>query len=170
MNSFTIGGIEVTLRASASWNQQYRPKAIGTDHNMGDGGSVRQTLAGSVGKLRTVIEGNGFTPVGIAGLDYTSSMTLKCAEPRIVTGATTTIVIPANRRADDAPAGFAIVDGEQVSTPISIVTNTVTLTAVSGATAYQVEYVPEITVLADLVEGFNTTSGIHTWTLTCTEV
>ncbi|MCP4342183.1 MAG: hypothetical protein GY799_25705 [Desulfobulbaceae bacterium] len=137
---------------------------------MGDGATVRQTLSGHVGKLRSTISGQGFIAAGISGLDYTQSMVLKCAKPRMISSATNVIDIPAARRADDAPVGFAIVDGEQVSTPLNIVTDTATLTIVSGATAYQVEYVPEITVLAKLDEGFGTSGGRHTWSLTCVEV
>lgn len=171
MNSFTIGGVVVILDAAAKWDQQYRQKSTGVDHATGDGGTIRQALLGAVGKLRTTITGEGFTPIGLAGLDYTQPLVIKCAKPRIAADTDTTVTIPAARRTDDAPAGFAIVAGEQVSTTIiSIVANVATLTAVGSATAYQVEYIPELTVYADLEEGFSTDTGRHTWTLNCVEV
>jgi len=170
MNSFTIGGIVIILENSDTWSQTYRSKNNGTDHPMGDGSTVRQSLAGHAGKLRTTISGEAFDPSPLAALDTTQSLVLKCAKPRVIQSASNVIVLPSERRSDDAPTGWAIVDGVKVASTFSDVTDdTYTVTVNGSATAYQVEYVPEITVLANYNESFDTTSGRHKWSLECVE-
>jgi len=172
MNSFTLGGIAVPLHARLKFNQSYESKRVSTDHAMGDGSTERQTLAGTADKLRTTLSGFGWSPLGLNGLDYTGSLVLKCVEPLIITSASNVITIPAARRSDAGytPVGFAIVDDLQVSTTINIVDNIATLGTVSGATGYQAQYVPEITVYASFKESLASETASYNWSLTCEEI
>ena len=172
MKDFELGGVEVPLEAGHTFSQEYQSKRRSTTYLMGDGSSTRQTLAGTADKLVTTIKGSGWSPLGIAGLDYTSSMTLKCAEPRSVTETDVSIDIPSARRTDTGydPVGFAIVSGELVSTSIGIAGNTATLGAVSGATAYIVQYHPQITVLATFTEGMDANASSYSWEIIAEEI
>lgn len=141
-----IGGVRIGLQAAYDLTQTY--VEIG-------GRTLRRKLDGSAllqrnwGKLRTVISGRGRLPEGLAGLDYTASMTIDCMAPRSIWGASTAITIPAGRRTDWVPHAYAIVDGEHVRTPLTIAVNACTLTAVSGAQGYLVAYYPSLTMYAE---------------------
>lgn len=145
-HNFTLGGVVVSLDASHTLAQTY--ETLG-------GRSLRRLLSGAAhlqttwGKLRTVLTGAGRLPAGLSGLDYTATMTLACAAPLSIWSATTSATLPAGRRSDWAPHGYAVVDGRQVPTGISIATNAVTFTAVSGASGYVVVYYPSLTVYAE---------------------
>ena len=168
MNEFWLGGIKVIEHASLSFNQAYSSKRVSTDHQMGDGGTIRQTLIGTENKLRTQINGWGWMPLNLAGLDYSQPMLLKCFDPRIVAGASETITLPAARRSDAGytPIGYAMVGDEEILTTIDNITDDVaTLVTMPGATSYHVQYVPEITVLATLTENYQSEPDRYYWTL-----
>lgn len=145
-HNLIIGGVVVSYEASHELSQTY--ETLG-------GRSLRRMLSGAGhlqthwAKKRTTISGSGRLPAGLDGLDYTASMSLSCAAPLSIWSATTSATLPAARRADFAPRGFAIVNGHQVPTPISIATNAVTFTAVSGASGYVVSYYPTLTIYAE---------------------
>jgi hypothetical protein len=145
-HNLIIGGVVIALESSHGLTQTY--ESIG-------GRSLRRMLNGNAllqtqwAKQRTIIKGRGRLPPGLDGLDYTSSLTLSCAAPLSIWSATTSATLPAARRSDFPPRGFAIVNGRQISTPISIATNTVTFTPVSGATGYVVIYYPTMIVYAE---------------------
>ena len=145
-HNLIIGGVVIGYEASHDLKQSY--ETIG-------GRSLRRMLSGSGNlqthwaKQRTTISGSGRLPPGLSGLDYTVSMSLSCAAPLSIWSATTSATLPAARRSDLAPRGFAIVNGHQVQTPISIATNAVTFTAVTGASGYVVSYYPTLTVYAE---------------------
>jgi hypothetical protein len=144
-HNIIIGGIEIGFSASHEISQTYEP--VG-------GRSTRRLLNGAAllqhhwAKLNTTIQGSGRLPEGLAGLDYTAPIEIKCLAPRSIFAAGTSITLPASRRTDRAPVGYAIVNGNLVRTAISIATNTATLTAVSGASGYLVAYYPILTVYA----------------------
>jgi hypothetical protein len=141
-----IGGVEISFDAAYQLSQTY--ETLG-------GRSLRRMLSGAAllqsswAKRRTVISGQGRLPEGLSGLDYSASMTISCAAPLSLWSATTSATLPAARRTDWAPHGYAIVNGRHVATPISIATNAVTFTAVAGASGYVVAYYPSLTVYAE---------------------
>jgi hypothetical protein len=136
---------------------------------MSDGTGVKQTAW--TGKILSRIRGKGWVPHGLHALDYSASMELSCIAQRSITSASNVIVIPAARRSDLAPTGFAVVADQLVSTSISIATNTATLGTVSGSTFYCVYYYPKITVFAKLPTENNThTSAEYDWELVCEQV
>lgn len=146
LHNIKIDSIEIGFDAANTLNQTYE--------DLG-GRSLRRKLDGTAhlqtawSKVRTVITGQGDVPEGLDGLDYTTTHTLYCAAPRSIASASNVITLPATRRSDWAPHGYAIVDGRQVRTAVSIATNTATLTTVSGATGYVCAYYPTLTVYLD---------------------
>ena len=162
-----IGGVVIGFDAAHELSQTY--EEIG-------GRALRRKLDGAAhlqknwGKLRTVIRGSGRLPEGLSGLDYTSTLTIACMAPRSIWSATTTATLPAARRSDWAPHGYAIVSGRHVRTPISISTNTVTFTAVSGASGYVVAYYPSLTCYVEPPrQEFSGRGPAASWALTAEE-
>lgn len=124
-------------------------------------------------KVRTAIRGTGRFPDQLAAVDWSVAFEIECAAPLAIHGATTTIVIPAARRTDWAPFAKALVAGRLVSTPMTIATDTCTLTAVAGATSYMVYYFPKLTCFAvsPPSRSFDgRTSGNNGWELIAEEV
>ena len=163
-----VGSVKIPLDASYSLEQTYEVIEQGAAllRKM-DGSAVRQT---AYTKLRSTISGQGKIPPGLASMDFSASFTLYCMAPRSIYSASTTVTLPAARRSDWAPHAYAIVDGRLVKTPISIATNTGTLTAVSGATGYYTDYYPTLSVFSrGPVESFNGRGGGASWSLTCEE-
>ena len=147
-----IGGVTVPVYAMTEISQRYEPLQASHDRRTADGTLITRTLWS--GKLRTVISGSGLIPPGLADLDFDSNMTLSCVAHRAITQAGNVFTLPAARRTDSGstPYGRAAVGDAWVSTPVdSLVSNTLTLTAVTGATAYQAVWFPELTVKARLV-------------------
>jgi len=147
---FELGGIAVPTLAILDFSQTYDAVRQNTIKRKVDGTGLLHSSPLS-GKIRTRLSGKGWSTAGLNGLDYSQAMTLKCAVPMGVNSASNVIVIPAARRSDVGyePAGFVILaDGSRVSTGFdSVVTDTYTLTTVAGASFYQVEYFPQISVL-----------------------
>lgn len=141
-----IGGVVIGFDAAHQLSQTY--EEIG-------GRALLRKLDGSAllqrnwGKVRTVISGSGRLPEGLSGLDYTASMSIHCMAPKSIWSATNTIILPASRRTDWAPHGYAIVSGRHVRTSVSIATNTATLGTVTGASGYVCAYYPILTVYAE---------------------
>jgi hypothetical protein len=167
-HNIIINNVEIGFSAAHQLSQTYEP--IG-------GRSLRRMLTGSAilqhhwAKLKTTISGSGRLPEGLAGLDYSASFDIKCMAPRSIWSATTTATIPASRRTDWVPHGYAIVSGNHVKTAISIATNTVTFTAVSGASGYVVAYYPILTVFASPPSlTFDGRGPVAGWTIEAEEI
>ena len=146
-HNFILGGVTVAFDAAHQINQDYEPLAGAAVLRLSSGAAVKQTAWD--GKLRTTLSGSGRLPPGLDGLDYSASLSLSCMAPRSLWAAATTgLSLPASRRTDWAPHGYAIVNGRQMPTAISIVVNAVTFTAVAGASGYVCAYYPTLTVFA----------------------
>lgn len=162
-----IGGVRISLDAAHSLSQSYEDLGGRSLRRKLDGAALLQT---QWRKTRTVISGSGRLPDGLAGLDYTASLSISCMAPRAVWSANTTVVIPAARRTDWAPHAYAIVDGRHVRTDMAIVVNTCTLTAVSGAQGYMVAYYPILTCYAELRQTFDGRGPSAGWEIIAEEV
>jgi hypothetical protein len=125
-------------------------------------------------KLRVTTSGSGWMPPSLAALDTAAQQTLKCAVPRSIPCSGLTATLPAARRSDSGhtPYGIAILpSGQAVKTAAALVGDVATVTAVSGATAYAVQYYPQLTVwaLRPSASG-NRGDASHRWELVCEEV
>ena len=128
-------------------------------------------------KVRTVIESLGWIPAGVTSLNLGTTHLMKCAMIRSADSDTATVTVPAGRRSDIEPLGFAIVDDLAVSTPITNLadilagtTDDATLTAVAGAVSYRVHYWPEITVVILSNDSDGDEQGRFNWTLEAEEI
>lgn len=168
-----VGPVVLALRSRWSLTQTYSELRAEEQRRAADGSLyIRRAWAG---KLRTEISGEGKLPLALAQLDTSSPVTLACASPRHIAGDRTTITLPSTRRsgAAYAPLAWAIVDGDLVSTTVSITDDVATCGTVSGADAYQVAYWPHITAhITRATETLTTSSGQHSyrWQLIAEEV
>lgn len=102
------------------------------------------------GKVRTVIEGQGRLPDGLVSFgseDPRIPHLISCFEPMDLHTTSTSILLPAaNRRVDMYefnPVGYGISqDGNLIPTKATVVGDNITLTSVTGATAYKLMYWP----------------------------
>lgn len=91
----------------------------------------------------------GWVPAGLDALDWSQTHVLGCVAPRSIQAAGRVITLPAARRTDAAPYGFAV-DAVGLLRPVAVtvVGNVATLGADAGAVSYQVLYYPLLTVRA----------------------
>lgn len=169
MPTLKIAGVEFAIQSFPA-TQEYPPLEGATVHRMLNGAGLKQT---HWRKLTTTITGNGWAPAALDGVDWSQPFEISCIKPRTIHSATVTATLPAARRSDMAVNVYAraIVGGELVATPVSVVTNTATATAVAGATGYQFMYYPKANFLsAGPTESLDMQTGVYGWTLTAEEV
>lgn len=167
--SLILAGVAIPLHASLQLRQVYEPIGGSSVLRMQSGKGLKQT---HWRKLRTTLQGQGWIPPGLAGIDYSQPMIMSCIAPRAVTRGSTVIDIPADRRGDTGyePAGWAQVGDAWVSTPLVMNGDQATLTAVSGADLYMVMYYPQITVLTDGPQEDDTIdTAAYSWSLAAEE-
>lgn len=165
-----VNGIEVPLGAAESINQKYEPLASEGILRTMDGTAIKQ-VAWS-GKTRIETTGTGRLPLPLQDIDYGLSFVMQCASPIEKQSASNIIVLPTNRRADVSPVGYAIVNGREVRTPLSLTGDTATLTVVTGANGYVVAYWPTFTVFGTRpteTDNARAKSG-RSWSFVCEQV
>jgi hypothetical protein len=164
-----IGGLVVTVQAAGEIEQSFDDIGGSAIIRMLDGTGIKQS---HWRKLRTRITGSGQVPPGLAGLNYDDELLLKSCGARSIQAATNVITVPAARRTDAGyePRGYAIVNGMYAFTPLALVGDVATLTAVSGAQGYGVKYWPQLTVLAEFSESNQETRSIWSWQIEAEEV
>lgn len=166
----TINGLPLPLRIGAEVQQTYEDFGGYAVLRLGAGAAIAQQ---SWRKLRTTLSGTGITPPGLAGIDWTQPITLGCIAERSIQSATNVITIPAARRTDAPPYGWAVTAAGMLrSTPVSIAGDVATLTPVAGAAGYQVAWYPLLSVL--VLDGvrvsFDAVGAVASWELACEEV
>lgn len=140
-----LGGIVIPFRAANGFDQQVEPIGASSLRRTINGTAIKQTAW--AGKLRVTLQGDGWAPLGLQGLDYSAPLTLRCAIPEAIRSQVAAITLPAGRRSDPgyAPFGRAhLPGGAEVATPVSLVGDVATCTAVAGAIGYAVWYWPEL--------------------------
>lgn len=164
--SLIIAGYVIPWHARHGLAQTY--EVIGgrtRGRKLSGAGYVQQHWA----KLRTTISGEGSLPAPLAGLDPATSYEISCAEPRVIAG-TASITLPAGRRSDVAPIGYAVLDGLLVETPVSIAGNVASLTAVTGAQHYEVRYWPKFTAHLEIEAEADVNGAARRWRVVAEEV
>jgi hypothetical protein len=164
-----VAGVEFALQTFPA-SQEYNPLTGAKVHRMLNGAALKQT---HWRKLGTRISGDGWAPAALAGVDWSFPVEIWCIQPRAIHSATVNTTLPAARRSDFADAVLcrAVVNGELVETPVSVVTNTATATAVGGATSYQFMYYPKLNFYSDgPTEALSSKDGVYGWSLEAEEV
>jgi len=104
-------------------------------------------------------------------VDVGTAAVLSCVKPTAIYSTSNVITLPADRRSDTDYEPWATaqtIDGKIVDTTISIVTNTATLGAVSGALQYIVHYYPKFTAFISEPpsESVQDADGSWAWSVT----
>lgn len=166
----TIDGIRLPLAVAGAISQTYEDFGGFGLLRLGLGAAVHQEVWR---KTRTTLSASGLIPPGLAAVDWTAAHTLGCVAPRSIQSASNVIALPAARRTDAAPYGFAV-DAIGLLRPVAVgvAGNTATLAVWAGAVSYQVLYYPLLTVRAPAgvrVE-YDAAGAAAGWELVCEEV
>lgn len=166
----TINGMRLPYASAGEIEQSYEDIGGFSVRRLGGGALIHQE---TWRRVRTVLTAAGWTPPGLSGIDWSQSFALGCVAPRRKKSATNVIGIPAARRTDVPPVGFAILsDGSLLQTGIAVAANVATLTVVPGAIGYEVQWHPLMTVRAPdgVRESYDAQGAVASWELVCEEV
>lgn len=108
----------------------------------------------------------------LSALDIDTPQVIQCIAPRSIHSALPAVALPAARRADVAPYGFAVMpNGLMRRTGGTLAGGTLTLDVVPGAVSYVARYWPELTVLVmSLTEHQDVRGAVAGWDLTAEEI
>ncbi|WP_068634720.1 hypothetical protein [Thauera butanivorans] len=166
----TINGLRLPLRIGGEIQQSYEDIGGFTLLRLGAGAAVPQQ---SWRKLRTTLSAQGIAPPGLAAVDWTQPVTLGCIAARSIQSASNIINIPAGRRTDAPPYGWAVMpDGLLRPTAVAVAGNVATLTAIAGAAGYQVLWYPLLSVyaIAGVQASYDAAGAVAGWELVAEEV
>jgi len=168
--NFILNNIHIPIKAGLDFTQSY--EAIGGTSilRMQSGRAVKQS---HYTKIRTELRGRGWVPTGLEGLNYSETMLLKCAAPRVVSSTSNIMTIPASRREDIGfeVKAFAIVGGELLAVELDLDSNIARIKETPGAVNYQVHYYPELMVFAEPIKvSANIYGAEFSWSLICEEI
>lgn len=139
-----LGGIEIALQAGAPELGEEGLEAS-TVLRMSDGTGVKMT---AWEKASGSISAQGWVPPGLDGLDYSAPIELRTTQVCNMQLTTLVFTLTSTPRPDVAPWAFALVDGELHPTGCVTVDGVATVTAVAGASMYQVCWMPVYSVFA----------------------
>lgn len=163
-----LAGIPLHLMAGPA---QYSEQPLGGETNLRLSGG-RLVTQRHWEKMSGSISGSGYAPPGLDGLDFALHHELRSTKTRTLQGTGTSFTLPAAPRPDKAPWAFAFLPGrsDPVATPCAAVGRSVTVTAVPGASAYQVWFMPMYIVKCSRPnEGQDSSSSMFSWTLSWEE-
>jgi hypothetical protein len=164
-----LGGVPLRLQHGLP-QQTYTP--------LGDGQVLRRSRGAGVKmqhwdpRWQITVSGEGWMGPGLAALDFTQALELRCTQQMELHTTGTSTVIPGNVRPDVAPWVLAFTGRDWVKTPITwdAETKVVTITPVAGALEYQVCWMPVFTVLmARPARGLDPGTNVHSWSFTAEE-
>lgn len=163
--AFELGGIVMPLDAAFRVSQQVERAGGRSALRFANGASLRQQ---AWRKLRVVISGDGWSPLGLDALDFESTMTFKSCAPLAIRSNSNVITLPATRRTDAGylPYAWAHLPNGPASTAVSISTNVATCVSIADAISYSVSYFPQLTVWADPPsQQFDVAGAASSWEL-----
>lgn len=164
-----VAGVEIALQTFPV-NQSYKPIEGAPVHRMLNGAALKQQ---HWRKLGTSIAGDGWAPPALAAVDWSVPVEISCIQPRAIHSGTVNATLPAARRADlDVNVlARAVVNGELVETPVSVLVNAATATAVAGASSYQFWYYPKLSFYSSgPTESLDLAGAAFGWQLEAEEV
>lgn len=162
-----LGGLPIALHAGAP---------VITDGKLAAGTGTVRLSGGTLVKMERyskragTISAQGWMPPAWGGLDFSGPLELRSTKVRTVAGTGLVYTLPFTPRPDQEPWALALVGGEWVPTPCSTVAGVTTVTAVAGATQYQVWAMPIYSVMVDPPdESQDQSANAHSWTLSWEE-
>ena len=167
-----IAGVEIALQTFPTSQSYSRVDGGSLLHRMLNGAGLPQH---QWSKLAISIAGDGWAPPALAGVDWSAAVEIACIAPRAIHSATVNATLPAARRSDltATPNVYcrAVVAGELVETPVSVLVNAATATAVAGATSYQFYYYPKLICWSrGPSESLDLAGAAYAWSLEAEEV
>lgn len=162
--SLKIGNIIIPREAGFTLRQTYDPILARTLLRTKSGNGIGQTRWA---KLRSSITGSGWQPAALDAIDLSVMHAVHCVETLSAYSATTTVTLPHAFRTDTGYTvqAWALVGKSLVSTPVSMAGQVATVTAVSGALQYQVDYYPIITGLVTISKSGDVDAQTKSWTI-----
>lgn len=162
-----LGGIPLVLHAGVP-DLSEEPIGGETLLRMSDGTGVPMThwqkMAGS-------ISGQGWMPPGLDGLDFSQPLELRSTQVNSMQGAGLVYTLPSTPRPDVSPWAFALIGDDWRPTTCSTVAGVATVTAVAGAEAYQVWWMPVYSVKAQRPPKQQSSgSATHSWSIPWEEI
>lgn len=157
-----LGGIPIVLHAGAPELSE-EDAGGSTALRMSDGSIVKMTrwqkMAGS-------ISGQGWMPPGLDGLDYSAPLELRSTQVSTMQSAGLVFNLPSTPRPDQAPWAFALVGDQFVVAAVDTVAGVSTVTAVPGASLYQVWWMPVYSVFAARPpKSQSSSTATHSWSI-----
>ena len=165
-----LGGIPITPLASGGFpDQSYDQDDDGVVEGRRSGGALVMMV--HFRKALITISGSGLMGLGFDGLDYDQPLELRCTKPRRLTTTALTGVIPGTIRPDQAPWATARVGNREIPTPVAMVGNAFTITAVEDAQGYKVAWMPSYMVSCrPPLEAIQQAPYPYSWSFTAREV
>lgn len=162
--SLKIGALIIPRQAGFTLRQSYDPILARTLLRSKSGAGIGQTRWA---KLRSSITGSGWQPAALDAIDLSIMHAVHCVETLSAYSATTAVTIPHTYRTDTGYTvqAWALVGNILVSTPVSMAGQVATVTAVSGALQYQVDYYPIITGLVTISKSGDVDAQTKSWTI-----
>jgi hypothetical protein len=163
MTNIMLGGVPIVLHAGAP---ELAEEPIGGEASvrLSDGALVSMTHWEKTSG--TISSGSAWMPPGLDGLDYTQPLELRSTQVANVVGAGLIHSLTSTPRPDVTPWGQALIGDKWIDTACSVVDGVATLTAVSGATLYQVCWMPVYSVKARrLSKSQSSGSASHGWSI-----
>ena len=140
----TLDGIRLPLPIAGEIEQSYESFGGYTLLRLGAGAAIHQE---TWRRTRTTLSAGGIAPPGLDGFDWSQPHPLGCVAARSIQSASNVITLPAARRSDAPPYGWAVTAaGLLTPTAVTLAGNVATLSAVTGAVGYQVAWYPLLTV------------------------
>lgn len=166
----TIDGLRLPLPVAGEIEQSYEQFGGFSVLRLGAGAAVHQE---TWRRMRTTLSANGIVPPGLDALDWAQPHTLGCVAVRSIQSVSNVITIPAARRSDAPPYGWAITAaGLLTPTAVILAGNVATLGTVAGAAGYQVAWYPLLTVRAPAGPAvrYDAAGAAAGWQLECEEI
>lgn len=139
-----LGGVPIVLHAGAP-DLTEQPIGGWSQDRMSDGALVKQT---HWEKASGTISAQGWMPPGLDGLDYSGPLELRTTQVSNIQGAGLVFTLTSTPRPDQAPWAFALIGEHWVPAAVVTVEGVATVTAMPGATLYQVWWMPVYSVFA----------------------
>lgn len=165
-----IDGLLLPIHAAGAIEQSYEDFGGYTTLRLGLGAVVHQE---AWRKVRTNLTATGLIPPGLDGIDWSQPHELGWVATRSIQSVTPVINVPANRRVDAPPYGFALMPtGRLVPVGVALVGDVATLDTVTGAAGYQVLWYPVTTVIAPagVRARYDAAGAVAGWDLAAEEV
>jgi hypothetical protein len=161
-----LGGIPIVLHAGAP---ELSEEEIGgsTLLRMSNGAGVKMTR---YQKMVGSISGQGWIPPALDGLDYSGPLELRSTQVSSMQSAGLVFTLPTTPRPDQSPWAFALVGDQFVDAAVSTVAGVSTVTAVVGASLYQVWWLPVYSVFATRPpKSQSSGTASHSWSIAWAE-